>query len=161
APPYGSYNGIGSPVNPSKDKMDRRCWFQDILSYTEEKSLSDAYEAFMSKPLSWGPYPSSFDFDQASTIVRTFCCPSDPISAKTHTFQPSNLTATQAFSGNYVGCAGSYYENKLRTDDPNYDTLQGNVRLMGTKADGMLLGGVSVKLAQCTDGTSNTALLAE
>lgn len=161
APPYGSYNGIGNPVSPSKDKMDRRCWFQDILASTEEKNLSDAYEAFMNKPLAWGPYPSSFDFDQASTIVRSFVCPSDPVSPKTHTFQPGSLTATQGFSGNYVGCAGSYYENKLRTDDPNYDTYSGNVRLMGTKADGLLIGGASVRLAKCTDGTSNTALIGE
>ena len=161
APPYGAYNGIGSPISASKDKFDRRCWFQDILPFVEESGLSDAYEAFMNKPLAWGPYPSSFDFDQAPTIVRSFVCPSDPVSPKTHTFQPGNLTATQGFSGNIVGCAGSYYENKLRTDDPNYDTYSSNVLLMGTKADGLLLGGANVRLAQCTDGTSNTALVAE
>src|ERR1700754_4256292 len=55
APPYGTFNGVGSSPDASKDKMDRRCWFQDILSYVEENSLSDGFEAFMSKPLSWGP----------------------------------------------------------------------------------------------------------
>jgi prepilin-type N-terminal cleavage/methylation domain-containing protein/prepilin-type processing-associated H-X9-DG protein len=161
APPYGAYSGVGSPVSPSKDKFDRRCWFQDILAATEERNLSDAYEAFMNKPFAWGPYPSSFDFDQAPTIVRSFMCPSDPVSPKTHTFQPGNVTATQGFSGNYVGCAGSYYENKLRTNDPNYDLYKSNPLLSGTKVDGLLVGGANVRLAKCTDGTSNTALVAE
>ncbi len=161
APPYGKYDGIGSPIDASKDKMDRRCWFHDILPFVEEQSLSDAYEAFMNKPLSWGPYPSSFDFEQASTIVHAFVCPSDPVSPKTKTYQPGNLTATQGFSGNFVGCAGSYYENKLLPDDPNYEAFKDNVRLSGTKVNGLLVGGANVKLAKCTDGTSNTALVAE
>jgi len=161
APPYGSFNGIGSSPDASKDKFDRRCWFQDILSLCEENSLSDSFEAFMNKPLAWGPYPSAFDFDKASTVVRTFVCPSDPISPKTRTFQPGNLTATQGFSGNYVGCAGSFYENKLRTDSPSYAQYKDNFLLSGTKADGLLIGGANVKVAKCTDGLSNTALVSE
>jgi prepilin-type N-terminal cleavage/methylation domain-containing protein/prepilin-type processing-associated H-X9-DG protein len=161
APPYGTFNGIGASADASHDKFDRRCWFQDILSMVEESSLSDSFEAFMNRPLSWGPYPSAFDFSQASTIVRSFVCPSDRLSPKTQTFQPGNLTATQGFSGNYVGCAGSYYENKLRTDSPFYNTYKDNLLLSGTKADGLLIGGVNVKLAKCTDGTSNTALVSE
>jgi prepilin-type N-terminal cleavage/methylation domain-containing protein/prepilin-type processing-associated H-X9-DG protein len=160
APPYGSFNGI-THGDSSKDKFDRRCWFQDILSYVEENTLSDAFETFMNKPLAWGPYPSAFDFDKASTVVKTFICPSDGNSPKTFTWQPGNLTATQGFSGNYVGCAGSYYENKLRTDDPNYNTYKDNSLLSGTKVDGLLIGGVNVKLANCTDGLSNTAMVSE
>jgi prepilin-type N-terminal cleavage/methylation domain-containing protein len=52
APPYGSFNGIGASADASRDKFDRRCWFQDILSMVEEPSLSDGFEAFMNKPLS-------------------------------------------------------------------------------------------------------------
>src|SRR5689334_11875890 len=91
APPYGSFNGMGAgSPDASKDKFDRRSWFQDVLSFVEENSLSDAFEAFMNKPLAWGPYPSAFDFDKASTVVPTFTCPSDLVSPKTHTFQPGN-----------------------------------------------------------------------
>jgi prepilin-type N-terminal cleavage/methylation domain-containing protein/prepilin-type processing-associated H-X9-DG protein len=161
APPYGSFNGIGASSDASKDKFDRRCWFQDILSLVEENSLSDAFEAFMNKPLAWGPYPSAFDFDKASTVVRTFTCPSDPVSPKTRTFQPGNLTATQGFSGNYVGCAGSYYENKLRTDSPFYSQYKDNFLLSSSKVDGLLIGGVNIKVSKCTDGLSNTALVSE
>lgn len=163
APPYGSFDGTNpaGSANASADKMDRRCWFQDILPFVEENSLSDAFEAYMSKPLAWGPYPSAFDFDRASTIVRTFICPSDPISPKTRTFQPSNATSTQGFSGNYVGCAGSYYENKLRADSPFYSKYKDNLLLSSTKVDGLLIGAVNIKLAKCTDGLSNTALVSE
>jgi prepilin-type N-terminal cleavage/methylation domain-containing protein/prepilin-type processing-associated H-X9-DG protein len=161
APPYGSFSGVGSSPDASKDKFDRRCWFQDILSFVEENSLSDTFETFMNKPLAWGPYAAAFDFDKASKVVRTFVCPSDQISPKIHTFQPSNLTATQGFSGNYVGCAGSYYENKLRTDSPYYAMYKDNLLLSGTKVDGLLIGGANIKLAKCTDGLSNTALVSE
>ena len=67
------YNGIGSPTDASKDKFDRRCWFHDVLPFVEEQSLSDAFEAFMNKPLSWGPYPSALDFDKALNR-RPFVC---------------------------------------------------------------------------------------
>ena len=160
APPYGSYNGVGSP-SAADDKFDRRCWFHDILSFVEEQSLSDAFEAYMGKRLAWGPYPTAMDFEQAPTIVKTFVCPSDPVSPKTKTFHPGNIALTQGFSGNYVGCAGSFYQNKLRTDHPEYDKYKDNPRLSGTKVDGLVLGGVNVKLSQCTDGLSKTALISE
>ena len=54
-----------------------------------------------------------------------------------------------------MGCAGSYYENKLRTDSPFYNAYKDNPLLSGTKVDGLLIGGANVKLAKCTDGTSN------
>ena len=44
---------------------------------------------------------------------------------------------------------------------PDYAHVQSNPLLSGTKVDGLILGGVNVKLSQCTDGTSNTALLSE
>jgi prepilin-type N-terminal cleavage/methylation domain-containing protein/prepilin-type processing-associated H-X9-DG protein len=161
APPYGTYDGVTAPTNAGNEKMDRRCWFHDMLPFVEELSLSDAFEDYMNKRLSWGPYPSAMDFPQAPTIVGAFVCPSDPVSPKTKTFHPGSIALTQGFSGNYVGCSGSYYMNKLKTDHPDYERYKNNVRLSGTKADGLLLGGASVKLAKCTDGLSNTALISE
>ena len=38
---------------------------------------------------------------------------------------------------------------------------QTNPLLSGTKVDGLILGGVNIKLSQCTDGTSSTALISE
>ena len=162
APPYGTFDGNGSgSANASNDKFDRRCWFHDVLSFVEEQVLSDAFEAYMNKRLAWGPYPSSMDFEQAPTVVRSFVCPSDALSPKTKTFYPGNIAPTQGFSGNYVACAGSYYENKLRPEHPEYNTYKNNPMLSGTKADGLILGGANVKSATCTDGLSNTALISE
>lgn len=162
APPHGSFNGIGSgSANASNDKFDRRCWFHDILPFIEEQSLSDGFETYMNKRLPWGPYPSAMDFEQAPTIVHSFICPSDPLSPKTKTFHPGNIALTQGFSGNYVGCAGSFYQNKLRPNHPDYAAYGSNPKLSGTKVDGLLLGGVNVKTATCTDGLSKTALVSE
>jgi prepilin-type N-terminal cleavage/methylation domain-containing protein/prepilin-type processing-associated H-X9-DG protein len=161
APPYGSFNGIGSNPKAGDDKFDRRCWFHDALPFVEEQTLSDLFEGYMNKRLPWGPYPSAMDFEQAPAIVSTFVCPSDPVSPKIKTFHPGNIALTQGFSGNYIGCAGSYYQNKLRTDHPDYALYGSNPMLSGTKVDGLLLGGASVKLATCTDGLSRTALISE
>lgn len=160
APPYGTFTGVGSP-NASNDKFDRRCWFHDILPYVEEQTLSDAFEAYMNKRLAWGPYPTAMDFEGAPTVVSSFVCTSDPVSPKTKTFHPGNIALTQGFSGNYVGCAGSYYQNKLRPEHPDYATYQSNPMVSGTKVDGLLIGGANVKLSKCTDGLSNTALISE
>jgi prepilin-type N-terminal cleavage/methylation domain-containing protein/prepilin-type processing-associated H-X9-DG protein len=161
AAPYGSHNGVSSP-NASQDKFDRRCWFHDLLPFVEEQSLSDAFEAYINKPLAWGPYPSALDFPLSSTVVPSFMCVSDPISPKLQTFHPGLLTElTQGFSGNYVGCAGSYYQNMLRNTDPDYAKYGSNRLLSGAYSDGVLLGGRDVKLSSVTDGTSKTALLSE
>lgn len=162
APPYGKHDGTsaGSP-HPNDDKFDRRCWFHDVLPFVEERSLSEAFEDYMGNRLAWGPYPSAFDFEQAPTVVHSFVCPSDSVSPKTHTFHPGNYALTQGFSGNYVGCAGSYYQNKLRTDSPDYQDYKDNLLLSGSKVDGLLIAGTNVKLARCTDGLSNTALVSE
>ncbi|MBX3435652.1 MAG: DUF1559 domain-containing protein [Pirellulales bacterium] len=161
APPYGSYDGITSSTSSNKDKFDRRSWFHDLLPFVEQQALSDEFEAFMGKPLAWGPYPTAFDFPKATTVVPSFVCPSDNLSPKLATAHPSNVAASQGFSGNIVGCAGSYYQNQLRTDHPDYVQYRSKPHISSTLVDGMLIGGVNVKLAECTDGTSNTALFSE
>ena len=161
AAPYGKHNGVSSP-NASLDKFDRRCWFHDLLPFVEEQVLSDAFETYISKPLAWGPYPSALDFPQSSTVVPSFMCTSDPVSPKLQTFHPGLLTElTQGFSGNYVGCAGSYYQNMLRDTDPDYAKYGSNRLLSGAYSDGVLLGGRDVKLSSVTDGTSKTAMISE
>lgn len=161
APPYGSYDGINSSTVSSKEKFDRRCWFHDMLPFIEQQSLSEQFEKFMGTPQSWGPYQTAFDFPQASTIVSTFMCPSDGVNPKLRTFHFANSQPTQGFSGNYVGCAGSYYLNRLRDDHPDYAAYHDKPRISSTLVDGMLIGPVNIKLSQCSDGTSNTALLSE
>ncbi|QDV75590.1 DUF1559 family PulG-like putative transporter [Botrimarina mediterranea] len=161
APPYGQHDGNSSP-NPSQDKYDRRCWFHDLLPFVEEQVLSDAFEDYINKPLAWGPYPTALDFPQSSTVAPSFMCVSDPISPKLQTFHPGLLTElTQGFSGNYVGCAGSYYQNMLRETDPDFEKYGNNRFLSGAYSDGVLLGGRDVKLSTVTDGTSKTAMISE
>jgi prepilin-type N-terminal cleavage/methylation domain-containing protein len=162
APPYGSFDGMSAQSpNAGNDRFDRRSWFHDLLPYIEQQSLSSAFENYMGNRLSWGPYPTAYDFPQVMTVVAAFVCPSDTNSPKTATYHPSNVAASQGFSGNYVACAGSYYQNQLHPDHPEYAQFQSNPMISSIKVDGMIIGPVNIRLAQCTDGTSNTALISE
>lgn len=162
APPYGAYDGVAaSSPSAGSDKFDRRSWFHDVLPFIEQQQLSQSFETFMNTKSSWGGYPTAYDFKDCTAVVSAMICPSDQMSPKTRTAHPSNVAATQGFSGNLVACAGSYYQNQVRPDIGDAAAINANVRVAGTKADGMLLGGASVKLSQCTDGTSNTLLLSE
>lgn len=162
APPYGTFDGVAaSSSNAGNDRGDRRCWFHDMLPFVEQQQLSASFETFMNNKSSWGGYPTAYDFKDCTAIVTSMLCPSDPISPKTKTAHPSNVAATQGFSGNIVSCAGSYYQNQVRPDVSDAATLNSNKRLASMKVDGMFVGGANVKLKQCSDGTSNTALLSE
>ncbi|BBO33336.1 hypothetical protein PLANPX_2948 [Lacipirellula parvula] len=160
APPYGKFDGVTS-TGTGDDKGDRRCWFQDLLPFIEQQQLSAGFESFANTKQPWGGYPTAYDFKACATIVSSLVCPSDPISPKIKTAHPSNVAATQGFSGNFVACAGSYYENQLRPDLGDAATVNSNSKLASSKVDGMLVGGANIKLKQCLDGTSNTALLSE
>src|SRR5262245_22291438 len=128
APPYGTYDGIAASAS-GPQKYDRRCWFHDMLPFVEQQSLYDQFEKFAGTAQPWGGYPTAFDFPQATTIVSSFMCPSDGVNPKLKTFHFANSQPTQGFSGNYVGCSGSYYHNKLRPDHPNFNDYKDKPRI--------------------------------
>lgn len=162
APPYGQHDGL-TQGDSSQQKFDRTCWFHDLLPYIEQQSLADAFLAYMNEKRGGGRWNTALTFPQSDTIVPTFSCPSDPLSPKVETFSgPSaGSTGTQGFSGNYVGCAGSFKLNELRPTHPEFRLLRSNRVLSSKFADGVMIAGTNIKLAQVTDGTSNTAMFSE
>jgi prepilin-type N-terminal cleavage/methylation domain-containing protein/prepilin-type processing-associated H-X9-DG protein len=145
--PHGTYNYIDSTFYtppPYNNRQDRRCWFHDLLPYVEQDNLYRDLEAYLSTPDGF----STLGFPKLDTVVKVFCCPSDPLAPKLQTFWGGLGTPTQGFSGNYVGCAGNDYFN-----DTNY--------LKSADLNGIFYAQSRTRLIDITDGTSNTAFLSE
>jgi prepilin-type N-terminal cleavage/methylation domain-containing protein len=156
-PPYGTHDGVNA--GPGPHRMDRTCWLHDILPYIEAGNLYQEFMTFMKRT----PVRSALDFPRSSKVISSVLCPSDPLSPKLQTFNTGGDTETrgQGFSGNFVGCAGSEYFNRLATTDPDYEALKNQPLRMSAKANGILIGGADVEMNQVEDGTSNTALISE
>ena len=146
--PHATYNYIDSTFftpPPYNNRNDRRCWFHDVLPFVEQDNLYRDLISYLSTP---GGY-STLGYPKLDSIVITFSCPSDPVSPKTHTFW-GGLTGqpTQGYSGNYVVCAGNDYFN-----DTSY--------LKSADLNGIFYAQSKTRIAQITDGLSNTAMLSE
>jgi len=158
APPHGTHDGV--KPGPGPHKMDRRCWFHDVLPYIEGGALSKEFETFMN-PKTGAP-PSALIFPLANKVVPVFICPSDSVAPKTRTYNTGgDEYGGQGFSGNIVGCAGNGYFNRLPDTHSEFRALRNLPLAMSAKVNGIFVGGANVKHAQVEDGTSNTAMLSE
>ena len=118
-----------------------------ILPHIEQSNLNNLID--YNRPLLIGPvFAARFDPALAGVIsqrVPTFLCPSD---AEDPLFPTTLADNTQGFTAglNYMYSIGSgrqtFYDDRFMTD-------------------GMFWTGGFAKLARCTDGTSNTVMLAE
>lgn len=118
-----------------------------ILPHIEQGNLSN--ELDFARPLLLGPaFAARFDPALSSLIsqrIPTFLCPSD---AEDPLFPVTLANNTPSFSAgvNYMFSIGS-------GRDLNYDDR--------FETDGLFWTGAFAKLAKCTDGTSNTVMIAE
>jgi prepilin-type N-terminal cleavage/methylation domain-containing protein/prepilin-type processing-associated H-X9-DG protein len=145
--PHATYNYIDSTFftpPPYNNRQDRRCWFHDVLPFIEQENLFRDLETYLATPAGF----STLGFPELGTVIPSFCCPSDPLAPKTITFWGGLGTPTQGFSGNYVVCAGSDYFN-----DTSY--------LKSAQLDGIFYAQSKTRIAEITDGTTNTAFLSE
>ena len=144
--PHGTYNYIDSTFStppPYNNMQDRRCWMHDTLPYLEQGAFFERFDEYMDS------HPSALGFPESRTMIPTLVCPSDPTSPKLHTFWGGlDGVLTQGFSGNLVVCAGSDYFNP--------GGLTSSARL-----DGLFFAVSKVRIADVSDGTSNTAMASE
>ncbi len=141
--PFGQYNDFYSNDAP----WVRGCWVQPTLPYLEQNTLFQLYDASRKLNGDWALLCPTKD-----TFIPSLICPSDPSSPKTKTFDnntvtfPNGSTATeqQGLHTNVVVCAGSlgYASN-------------------GQKLNGMFYVKSKTRMADVTDGTSNTLMLSE
>jgi prepilin-type N-terminal cleavage/methylation domain-containing protein/prepilin-type processing-associated H-X9-DG protein len=143
--PHGTYNMIdstGSTPAPYNNTQDRRCWAQDIWPYIEQEPLYAEFDRYMSTGA------SALGFPLLQTIIPTLMCTSDPTSPKTKTFWGGIGTPDQGFSGNYAACATTDYFRRT-VDTESLDL------------NGVFYAVSKTRMADITDGTSNTAMLSE
>ncbi len=142
--PFGQNGDLAVIPNSHKAKQN---WFHQILAHCEQSALRQILDEHLAAggeswwtPQRWQP-------------IATFMCPSDPANPKQVTGgwsqspggSPEN---SQGWHGNYVACAGSDVFN------PREDR-------QGRDRNGIFYADSDTRLAEITDGTSNTLLLGE
>ena len=136
--PPGVSNGFyGLSGYDWNTEYDRRSWVGFLLPYIEQPALAANLEARYRA--GWGggytvTYPG---FDMP---IKSLTCPSDPNGVKTETLAGN----PQGFHTNYAGCVGNASASYSNAD-----------------LGGVLYGKSKVTLVGITDGTSNTAMLAD
>jgi prepilin-type processing-associated H-X9-DG protein len=155
--PHGTFNRLVGPQLP-----DRRCWFHPTLPYVEQQALGARIEAFMADLARQNGTDTvayrvtayaQTNQPGARQPVNPFMCPSDPANPKVATAGPD--TNQQGFHGNYVACAGSTFfvaGSVAPANPPSRD---------GTTLNGIFYAWSKTRIADVTDGTSNTLMFAE
>jgi prepilin-type N-terminal cleavage/methylation domain-containing protein len=130
---------------------DRTSWALFLLPYVEQSNMWNIYQAWhvLQTGTFWWPFqePNNVHF----AIVPVWLCPSDPNSPKTLTFGGGTQAASQGLHGNYAACAGSTVFN---TGGP--PAVYG-----GTSLNGMFYSASKTRIADVTDGTTNTLMVGE
>jgi prepilin-type N-terminal cleavage/methylation domain-containing protein/prepilin-type processing-associated H-X9-DG protein len=149
--PPGQSTGNEDSVPPPNYRFHRGCWFQPILPFVEQDAL---YRQIDSWDRSFnGGFHYITDSPGHGTVVPSFMCPADPANPKvlTHFHDSSTgnpVADSQGFHGNYVLCSGNDYFNPASSRD-------------GTKLDGIFYAMSKTRIADVTDGTSNTLMSSE
>ncbi|WP_166828109.1 DUF1559 domain-containing protein [Thalassoroseus pseudoceratinae] len=132
--PFSTICGINTNNTGISNSNSRQSWFHMVLPYVEQDNL---YQDMLVKieanqfPGGWNP--------EASVVVDTFMCPTDPVNPK---------TTQQGFHGNYIPCHGA------GNTGSGTGTPPANLR-------GMFYPLSKTKLTDVKDGTSNTIMLGE
>jgi prepilin-type N-terminal cleavage/methylation domain-containing protein len=114
---------------PGMSTNARQSWYHMILPYVEQT----AYYEEITPRIETQQFPGGWP--EATVVIETFMCPSDPVSPK---------TTQQGFHGNYLPCHGSSH------------TGSG-----AGVTDGIFYPRSKTRLTDITDGTSNTVMLGE
>lgn len=137
--PYGHQTEV------SGNTHRRDCWFQRLLPFVEQKSLSDLYEADTTE------YVHQITNTITTTPISAFTCPSDPDSPG-----KGGNGGTTAFQGNYVVSSGP---GTWTFATPTITVTSGDIT--GSTPGGMFFRESHTSFRDCTDGSSNTLLASE
>lgn len=134
--------GLFNTVWPLPDRnYDRRDWMCALLPFLEQPAV---YEAIEAQQRSGEDYP--WFAAGTSNPIRLITCPSDPASPKVRAVGGTDVS--EGFHGNFALCHGSTVLNPVgdRT---------------GTRRDGLFYALSATRLAEISDGASQTLMGAE
>ena len=153
--PSGQMNYLGSdlPLSALVGGIERHGWFQAILAYVEEKTISDASQLTQGTNVQY-----------EWTQLPLFMCASDPNAGKNTTMNLASgggwgainsAQQSQGFHGNYVLCAGStLFGNSANSG--TYDPT--NPINNGSHLNGIAYPVSKTRPSEITDGLSKTLL---
>ena len=148
--PY-SY-GSGYLTTSGSTVHDRDCWFQRILPYIEEQSLSDRYEATTNSTV------NAVSSTISNTTLSSMFCSSDQSAPTT------GGSGGNGFQGNYLVSAGACTSTAQSSwgvgeDGRNYNRQWGMFGYQEAATNNAY--GTGLKPSFCTDGLSKTLLASE
>ncbi len=144
--PAGYISAVGSG-GPADDKGPGWGWAAQLLPYLEQSGLHDRIR--FDKDIT-DPTNAAY----RTTVLPLFLCPSDG-GDKTFTVAGSNPVLVG--HSNYVGVFG----NPEITDDPGYLLPESTYPERGPTHQGMFYRNSGVRMADVTDGASNTLFVGE
>ena len=149
-------------------------WAVNLLPYIEQTNLynqanTPSYPGLPVAPAKAKPSAAGYNLSWmqiAGTKVKTYTCPSDPNTGTNFVSANPNFAARQGPAGgwargNYGVTAG--YEDYDHVEGGNvYSSSKGNVAGMnGMVSSAMMSANYGAAIAEVTDGTSQTAMVAE
>ncbi len=134
--PSGQYQSVSYDVGATTNEKNknRYCWMQMILPFMEQTALYDQLAPQFSGST------ASYQWTGRESIIPSFSCPSDPANPKVNSF---------GFHGNYLAVHGGSSLQASSTDTS------------GRNCNGIFFVQSAIRIADITDGTSNTAMMGE
>jgi len=147
APPFGTGGGWGS------------AWTVFILPYIEQDNLFNRF--VFTGGSGWGASASNNCAQASNVPMKTYLCPSSPVGD----IAPSPHSGSRVSNNHYVGIAGAvnglipgFIDSRIAQGNPGVaNCCSGGI----ASAGGTLVPGNFIKIAQITDGTSNTLVVSE
>lgn len=154
-----NYHDTFGAFAPGALQVNGLAWRVFLLPFIEQKALHEQFSfaagAFNGAPNNEGPNKSIYALNR----ISGFLCPSAERVEATHGSSTLSNPTRTTYMSHYYGVAGPTGTNP--TTNAAYELAANPAGQGGHAMQGMLVLDASIKMAQVTDGTSNTLFLGE
>jgi len=152
------------PYATKADVLDAYNWSHQVLPFIEQQDVHNLYTTINGPITLSGDWPGAHGFGAIhqtarNTVIKVFQCPSD----RAHVLNEAANTYYSRARANYRACAGSgdLYGNLPSGAPAGYVSGRGVFSVNQGQIFGTANPPRQTRIAEITDGTSNTLLLAE